>query len=72
VHCYAGRSRSATVVIAWLMRTRHLSMDDAFALVRSKRELVHPNVGFVSQLRDYERRIRNSHEGAAHDRPTDA
>jgi hypothetical protein len=54
------------------MRRRHLSFDDAFALVQSKRELVHPNVGFLSQLRDYERRERGSDEGAAHDRASNS
>jgi atypical dual specificity phosphatase len=54
VHCSAGVSRSATIVIAHLMQTRGLSLDTALTLVREKRSIVHPNDGFVEQLRHLE------------------
>ena len=30
VHCYAGVSRSATIVIAFLMQEKNMSFDEAF------------------------------------------
>jgi protein-tyrosine phosphatase len=54
VHCAAGASRSATIVIAYLMRKRNWSFEAAFACVRKIRLLVNPNVNFVQQLVDFE------------------
>lgn len=46
VHCYAGISRSATIVIAYLMSEKQMSLPDAFKLVKSKRIVAFPNPGF--------------------------
>ncbi len=46
-----GISRSASIVTAYLMRTRALSFDDALALVRAQRPCVRPNSGFQKALR---------------------
>lgn len=54
VHCHAGVSRSASLVVAFIMQTRGLSYDDALALVRECRWCVSPNEGFVRQLRELE------------------
>ncbi|XP_048481610.1 dual specificity protein phosphatase MPK-4 [Plutella xylostella] len=51
VHCYFGVSRSAAVVIAYIMDKYKLRYDDAFTLVKGKRRFVAPNVGFVAQLK---------------------
>ncbi|XP_026324036.1 dual specificity protein phosphatase MPK-4-like [Hyposmocoma kahamanoa] len=51
VHCYFGVSRSAAVVIAYIMEKYGLCYDDALALVRTKRNFVHPNLGFEAQLK---------------------
>ncbi|XP_013187948.2 dual specificity protein phosphatase MPK-4 [Amyelois transitella] len=51
VHCYFGVSRSAAVVIAYIMEKYGLCYEDAFNLVKSKRRFVHPNVGFAAQLK---------------------
>ncbi|MEM9191850.1 MAG: dual specificity protein phosphatase [Myxococcota bacterium] len=50
VHCQAGVSRSATLAVAWLMKSRSQTFFDAFAQLRSKRPGVLPNIGFASQL----------------------
>ncbi|XP_023720741.1 dual specificity protein phosphatase MPK-4 isoform X1 [Cryptotermes secundus] len=54
VHCYFGVSRSATVVIAYIMKKYELSFEDAFERVKSRRRFVGPNPGFTSQLHLYE------------------
>ncbi|CAG5123930.1 unnamed protein product [Candidula unifasciata] len=49
VHCVQGVSRSATLVIAYLMIKKHMTVQEALRLVREKREIC-PNPGFLQQL----------------------
>lgn len=53
VHCAAGVSRSATVVIAYLIRKHQWVFDEAFSFVKSKRSLISPNSGFIAALKTY-------------------
>lgn len=53
VHCYFGVSRSATVIIAYLMKKYKITYHEAFEQVKSRRSIVFPNQGFVSQLKIY-------------------
>jgi hypothetical protein len=46
VHCMAGVSRSATVVLAHLIARRNMLLDDAVAHVKSRRKCIMPNPGF--------------------------
>ncbi|XP_053670405.1 dual specificity protein phosphatase MPK-4 [Anopheles nili] len=55
VHCYFGVSRSATMVIAYLMQKYRLGYEAAFQRVKAKRRFVMPNPGFVNQLKLYAR-----------------
>jgi len=57
VHCVAGSSRSATIVIAYLMKYNNMSLKDAFVLCRKKRNIVSPNKGFMSQLIVFENQL---------------
>ena len=47
VHCFAGISRSATVVISYLMKEHGMTLNAATQLVRSRRWFINPNPGFV-------------------------
>ena len=40
VHCKAGRGRSATMVLCWLVATEGLTPEEAFAFVKQKRRHV--------------------------------
>lgn len=60
VHCRAGVSRSASVVIAYLMTYHNFSLHDAFFLVRSHRAVVTPNLGFMEKLGEYEEKLRGT------------
>jgi protein tyrosine phosphatase len=50
VHCSAGVSRSVSIVIAYLVREKKMSVDDALVFIRTKRKRANPNIGFMSQL----------------------
>lgn len=50
VHCHCGVSRSASVIIAYIMKKYGITHHKAFEKVKAKRSIVHPNKGFVSQL----------------------
>lgn len=58
VHCRAGVSRSASTVIAYLIRYQNYSLHDAFFLARSRRSIVTPNIGFMEKLTEYEEEVR--------------
>ena len=54
IHCMAGVSRSATIVIAYIMWKEHKSYYQAFLDVKYKRKFIAPNKGFIFQLRYFE------------------
>jgi protein-tyrosine phosphatase len=59
VHCLAGISRSATVVIAYIMKKYRMSYTNAENYVSCKRSIIAPNEGFVRQLKVYGSNFRN-------------
>lgn len=59
VYCKNGRSRSAAVCTAYLMRHRGLSLAQAFQAVKSARPVAEPNPGFWSQLQKYEEALQS-------------
>lgn len=58
VHCFVGRSRSVTIVVAYLMKKRGMSCSEALQHVKSKRSLAFPNSGFLLQLQNFEKSLR--------------
>jgi len=69
VHCKRGASRSATVVIAYLMAYRSLSRDEAFCQVKRRRRLVSPNEGFWDQLNEFEKDLAKTQDLAQLEMP---
>ncbi|XP_060740666.1 protein phosphatase Slingshot homolog 3 isoform X2 [Tachysurus vachellii] len=53
VHCKMGVSRSASTVIAFLMKQQGWTLEEALNHVRERRPIVHPNDGFFRQLHTY-------------------
>jgi protein-tyrosine phosphatase len=53
VHCKAGMSRSAALVIAYLMIEHKWRYEEAYSYVKKKRPIVAPNEGFVRQLKNF-------------------
>lgn len=56
VHCIQGMSRSATLVIAYLMIKQRLSVREAVKILRARREIF-PNSGFLQQLCQLEKQL---------------
>ena len=54
VHCAAGVSRSASIVIAYLIMKRKISFKEAYDHVKKRRKVIHPNGNFVDQLKKLE------------------
>ena len=55
MHCQAGRSRSASIVIAFLMKEKELSRDIAADYVKSKRNEIAPNPKFWEELLQWQK-----------------
>ena len=53
VHCYAGISRSASIVISYIMKQKSIDAWDAIAHCKRIRPIINPNRGFVQQLVNY-------------------
>ncbi|XP_037685063.1 dual specificity protein phosphatase 26 [Choloepus didactylus] len=61
VHCAVGVSRSATLVLAYLMLYHHLTLVEAIKKVKDHRGII-PNRGFLRQLLALDRRLRQGLE----------
>lgn len=54
VHCSYGVSRSASMVIAYFIKKGQMSYEEAYQLVKNKRDIIEPNDGFKKQLKMYQ------------------
>eukprot|EP01120_Amphizonella_sp_Union-15-10_P013653 TRINITY_DN6385_c0_g1_i1.p1 TRINITY_DN6385_c0_g1~~TRINITY_DN6385_c0_g1_i1.p1 ORF type:complete len:162 (-),score=26.66 TRINITY_DN6385_c0_g1_i1:150-635(-) len=57
VHCNQGISRSATILLAYLIEYEKMKLHEAWTFMKSKRRVIRPNDGFLGQLIDFEKRI---------------
>lgn len=62
VHCLIGASRSATLVMAYLLKTQNENTEFSVILknLQEKRVCVDPNDGFIHQLKEYEQNIKDN------------
>eukprot|EP01091_Cochliopodium_minus_P003982 TRINITY_DN1390_c0_g1_i1.p1 TRINITY_DN1390_c0_g1~~TRINITY_DN1390_c0_g1_i1.p1 ORF type:complete len:337 (-),score=86.86 TRINITY_DN1390_c0_g1_i1:56-1066(-) len=57
IHCVAGVSRSASLVLAFLMKYNNTSYKETFEYLRKRRKNIFPNVGFLKQLLLFEKKL---------------
>tara|TARA_B100001093_G_scaffold106204_1_gene98526 strand:- start:79 stop:678 length:600 start_codon:yes stop_codon:yes gene_type:complete len=62
VHCFMGSSRSATIIIAYLMKYHGYNLRDGLNFVKEKREVVNLNKDFFNQLSDFAKLIDDTQE----------
>ena len=58
-HCQLGKSRSAAVVMAYVMYKKRIHFSEAFDFVKEKRNVAFPNEGFQWQLEDFDIILNN-------------
>lgn len=59
VHCAAGISRSASIVIYYLMKKNLMSFETATEYLKKHRQWINPNAWYCSQLKDAQTIIEN-------------
>jgi hypothetical protein len=65
IHCYAGISRSATIVTAYMMRKYmndfNFSHKNVLKYIKNCRHIIEPNAGFLKDLNAYEKILINTY-----------
>ncbi|CAD8126638.1 unnamed protein product [Paramecium sonneborni] len=59
VHCQMGISRSAVIVLAYLIKKDLIGAREALEYVEKRRPIIFPNNGFLRQLGTFERQVFN-------------
>jgi len=62
VHCFAGKSRSSTIVCSYMMKYHNMTRDVALDHIRQKRPIICPNMGFMKQLLLWEKQLNPQSE----------
>ncbi|XP_043706125.1 dual specificity protein phosphatase PHS1-like [Telopea speciosissima] len=57
VHCFEGKSRSATVVLAYLMLKKNFTLLEAWNLLKKAHRRAQPNDGFAKMLLDLDKKV---------------
>ncbi|ORY24985.1 hypothetical protein BCR39DRAFT_545481 [Naematelia encephala] len=72
VHCKAGKSRSVTVVLAYLIHANAWTLKTSYAYVAERRKGISPNIGFVAELMQFEEaELGLRHSGGVHGNESD-
>ena len=60
VHCAAGISRSGCIICAYLMWKNNWTFEEAWEFGKKGRSCMYPNIGFQSQLREFELELKST------------
>ena len=55
VHCAQGKSRSATIAVAYISKFEGISVIEALRVIQAERAMAEPNLNFMQQLLDMEK-----------------
>ena len=55
IHCMEGKSRSTTILMAYLIKCKNENTNSAYKILKTKRQLTMPNLGFMNKLREFEK-----------------
>lgn len=69
MHCYAGVSRSITIIVAYLIKKLKWDLNSALNFVKAKRIVAKPNDGFMKQLIKYNNDIKAETSRAIYEEP---
>lgn len=58
IHCIVGASRSASLVLAYLIKYHGYSLTQALYFVQQKRPVVNPNPYYIQQLKLFEQTLK--------------
>jgi hypothetical protein len=53
IHCQYGRSRSATILSAYIIKSFGMDVKNSLDIIKSKRDIIQPNQYFIEQLKEY-------------------
>lgn len=57
IHCFQGVSRSASVVLGYLIAYHNMSFHQSLHFLKEKRGQINPNYGFIQQLQNYANKL---------------
>ena len=57
IHCMQGKSRSTTILMAYLIKYGNEDTNSAYKIIKAKRRLAMPNLGFMYKLREFEKNV---------------
>lgn len=60
IHCFMGSSRSATIVVLYLMKYHKMSFSQAYLFLKNKRPVVNMNISFAEELQDIEKNMKEA------------
>jgi protein-tyrosine phosphatase len=59
IHCMVGRSRSVTILAAYIMKITGMNVENTLKSIKNKRSMIEPNEYFILQLEGYYKELRN-------------
>jgi protein-tyrosine phosphatase len=60
IHCQCGVSRSASLVMGYAMKQLNITFSEAYQLVKSRSDVVSPNLNLLAQLQEFEKARRSA------------
>lgn len=64
VHCQCGVSRSASLIVAYIMRYQNQPLNDAYNLLKKTAKDISPNMSLIFQLMEWNDLLKEQHESS--------